>query len=80
MAESRKRTPRKGRPRTKSGLQKSVMFRWPSTFVEQLHQLAADEERSINTTVFRLLREAITARGQQVAVSESAVDTSYGVP
>ena len=57
-----------------------MMFRWPSTFVEQLHQIAAEEERSINTTVFRLLREAITARGQQVAVSESAVDTSYGVP
>lgn len=66
-----------GRPRVKAGTQKAVMFRWPSTFVDQLHDLAAEEERSINTAVFRLLREALTARGEPVAVPEAAVDTAY---
>lgn len=77
MPATKTRTPRTGRPRSKVGSHKAVMFRWPTAFVEQLHGLAAEEERSINTAVFRLLREALTARGQAVAVSETAVDTVY---
>jgi len=77
MPATKTRTPRTGRPRVKTGAQKAVMFRWPSTFVDQLHDLAEEEERSINTAVFRLLREALTARGQPVAVPEAAVDTAY---
>jgi hypothetical protein len=45
--------------------------------VEQLHGIAEEEERSINTAVFRLLREALQARGEQVAVPETSINTRY---
>jgi hypothetical protein len=77
MPATKPRTPRPGRPRVKAGAQKAVMFRWPSTFVEQLHAMAAAEERSINTVAFRLMRAGLKAEGQPVAVPEAAVDTAY---
>lgn len=77
MAATRTRTPRTGRPREKSGTHKAIMFRFPTPFVEQLHGIAAEEERSINTAVFRLLREALKARGEEIAVPEGAINTRY---
>lgn len=71
------KTPRTGRPRTKAGEYDAMMFRFPKAFSQQLREMAADEERSINTVVYRLLRAALRSEGKQVAASDVSIDTAY---
>ncbi|HEY5864031.1 MAG TPA: Arc family DNA-binding protein [Candidatus Tectomicrobia bacterium] len=71
------RTPRTGRPREKSGTHRAVMFRWPVEFIDQLHEIAEEEERSINTVAFRLIRKGVRAEGREVAVPEAKINTAY---
>lgn len=71
------RTPRTGRPRAQEGEYKIVMLRWPAEEVEQLHALAAAEERSINAVVHRLYRAGLKAEGHTFAASGRPVETVY---
>jgi hypothetical protein len=70
------RTPRTGRPRVRDGEYKIVMLRWPIEDVEQLHQLAAEEVRSINAVVHRLCRKGLQAEGHELA-SAAPIETAY---
>ena len=70
------RTPRTGRPKASEGEYKIVMLRWPAADVEQLHQLAADEVRSLNAVVHRLYREGLKAEGHELA-SKAVLETVY---
>lgn len=69
----------RGRPRTRPASDKyeSMMFRWPPAVAKQLRDMAHDEERSINTVVFRLLREGLKAEGKEIATPHLHVDTAY---
>ena len=77
MPATKTRTPRTGRPRAKSGTYRAVMFRWPVEYLDHLHEMAAEEERSVNTVAFRIFRKGLSAEGQDIDGPEVKIDTRY---